>query len=148
MTKMSAVVLVCLALVACGPGEMGPPGPQGEPGIGFKSGIRCHVFAELQPGSGYGYGLSHDVTDFADGTVFSSCNVSGGATETASLDFFPQGTVGADTGRCIVVRDVDATSSGYWVFETTGTRAASEAVYNDPDSIHHKRRWPLSCIRL
>jgi hypothetical protein len=148
MRKMFAVMLMALTLAACGPGEPGPAGPPGPQGPKGDSGmeIRSNGFCS-QTGTlnGNPVVLQHRVTDFSDGSTFTSCAVSLTPGTNSTASFFNPESNGATDGSCLVVSDVDAPSFGYWSFMLPAGASTAVATYHDEDSIFDGTIYHLPC---
>ena len=64
-----------------------------------------------------------------------SCAASDGTDTSSSVRFFDASRSGALRGGCILVRDLDTPTGGYWLFERSGTTRMAE--YKDTGSAWH-----------
>jgi len=104
----------------------------------------CSGFA-VTSSDGKGFGLSHDVYRFADGSVMAACAVEGGIDQSSYFQVYRSEQVGSDTGGCFVTFDLDASSAGYWKFVVNKERTSSTATYQDPSSPLDGRTFNLGC---
>lgn len=150
---MAVAVLLCACEGPMGPeGPRGPPGttglngeqgPRGFPGVMLTAEYFCTGFADL--GGGSGFGLTHDVYTYADGSVLASCTVKGGLAEWTRVSLYRGTQAGAATGGCDIGVEADSQSGGFWSFDLDPTRTASTVVYNDPASPFNNRRQTIKC---
>lgn len=156
-------LLLCFSLLACG-GMEGPPGPvgpqgqtgsqgpvgptgpkgdAGEDGSGLVSFYTCTgsaVVGSLQ--------RNFDAAryDFADGSVLTSCDIRDSSREYSEIYLYKSTHVGAVTGACLIVYDVDTASSGYWTLSVSTTGVAT-ARYSDPGSAWEGTTVSLTCTK-
>ena len=147
--KYALMVLMMSFAVACGPGEMGPPGPAGAkgdtgpagptgtPGIGLTKQTLCHgsqLFA-----NGVAVVPVHARYDFADGSAFIYCEIfvtNGDQPRKTSFPVFYKSTdPELATGKCEISHDVHTANgegAGSFEFNVTPDIKLGRAIYHDP----------------
>lgn len=143
MHILPVVAVSALCLAAC-EGPAGPPGSDGKDGSGLRSSTFCVGFFEVDS-VGRGFDVAHGVYRYTDGSVLTTCEVSGGLTQTTGVYAYKSSQSGADSGGCVVTFDVDSSSSGFWDFSLRTGGAESIAKYSDKSSIHDLRFTVLKC---
>lgn len=134
----SLLILVTMLVVACGPKEEPEP-----PGLPHATAYVCDGFAST--GGGFGLNITHLVYVFADGSVMTTCEISGGIDSNSAFRLFRAEDSGAALAMCTVTWDMDASSGGYWTFQTNTTRSTSTARYTDPNSADNGKTFPVDC---
>lgn len=148
-------IVLAVNLAACGPGPVGPPGPigpsgpQGIPGQPGPSGIGLvNKYVCNGRFTSPNWFLAHEIAVFADGSVYTSCSITG-ADQQVNGDsrFYKESQVGATTGGCFLTLDFDVQNGGYWSFLADLGNSTSTATYNDPGSAANSRTSTLTCIK-
>lgn len=140
---MRAMLVACaVVLSACGTeGPAGPPGPKGEPGGSLTATYFCSAEISSQA-SAYYFRY-----EFSDGGVITSCTIFDNEFEVGRTFVYGANQVGAQNGLCVLLRDADAPSAGYWTFNHATGQASATVKYVDPGSVNDGRVFTLSCQR-
>ena len=155
MKLTGLVAVIMLGATACGLGEMGPLSPQGsatglkgDPSI-VSAGIvrRQNCAASQRFGTAIISGL-HSRYDFADGSAFIVCFISGqDNVRRDSFPFFALATDSQEDMECTVNFDVETNGGsgiGFFRFEVD-TTSKPRMIYRDSSSVYNDTTTILTC---
>jgi hypothetical protein len=141
----SVFVVVAVLLLSGCQGKPGPEGPQGEPGqggSGLAAGSHCVGSIDLD-GSGIPFNLEYDTYTFNDGSVMATCVVHSSGLQTSGVEMYKAGSTNISTAQCQAEFSTISTSSGTWLFLTSG--GAATATYVDAQSSYNGHSANLTC---
>lgn len=123
MTKIIALSLVLLSLSACGKEETAPP-------------LTSLISTNKQClKTQWGNLFSFQLVTYSTGDIYISCEIQDSIFSYTTANVYKAGQNGATTKSCLVTDDLDAASSGYWVFKDTAD--AVSIVYHDSGSANN-----------
>jgi hypothetical protein len=137
------LVLFILSMIGCagpaGPigaqgdqGNTGPTGASGAGGMAVIENLHCaKTDTTVIPNLYYQY----QVIALSGGDAFVTCSVAGANFQYSQTEIYSSTQVGATTGSCLVVDDIDNDGNqGYWDFAVANSPASASVTYKDPGS--------------
>ncbi len=113
------------------PGTSGAAGKNGDSGTNGADGTSEKIVSNVLCQKIDTYNFHYRQTTFSTGDVFVECDIAGAAFTVSNSVYFAADEVGATSGGCQIVFDIDAASAGYLVFLGG---ASPSATYHDAAS--------------